>query len=251
MVLFSDELGAVTRSAQEVVFTDEIYKRLNNWGDIAAANAQYVRAFVFTYTSAGYVVVPKAISNTALPVIIYNRGGSKDFSLIRHGHLFSQIAVLARWGYIVIGSQYTGNSTSEGKDEWGGMDLQAVFDLYSIIQKISIADERRIGMFGVSRGGTMTYLALTKVKWIKAAVTIAGASDLARQSKLRPEMQEVFNDAFGGNEESKKQRSAICWPEKFPDNVPLLLMHGTADWRVSPLDSLDLAKDLYEHHKPF
>ena len=28
-------------------------------------------------------------------------------------------------------------------------------------------------------------------------------------------------------------------------------MHGTGDWRVSPLDSVDLATKLYEHKKPF
>jgi len=253
---FLAQLLACTTSAEEVSFTDELRVRLETLGERAAENAQRINAFTFTYQSlgntiAGFAVVPK--TNTGkLPVIIFNRGGNKDFGLVKQGMLFLQIAEMANWGYIVTGSQYPGNSVSEGHDQFGGeTDVQSILDLYPILEQLSLADTTRIGMFGGSRGGMMTYLCLTKVDWIKCAVSIAGASNLVRQTVLRPEMQEIFNDTFGGDEEAKKQRSAVYWPEKLPDSAPILLMHGTADWRVSPLDSIDLAAKLYEYKKPF
>jgi len=253
---FLTQLHACTLSAKEVLFTDELKTKLEEKGDRAAENALHVTVFSFTYRSlgnviAGFAILPKA-SASKLPVIMYNRGGNKDFGLIKQGMLFLHIAELARWGYMVIGSQYPGNSVSEGHDHFGGYtDIQSILDLHSILEQLSLADTSRIGMFGGSRGGMMTYLCLTKVAWIRCAASIAGASNLVRQSTLRPAMQEVFTDTFGGDEEGKKQRSAVYWPEKFPDNAPILLMHGTADWRVSPLDSIDLAAKLYEHKKPF
>jgi len=250
------ELCAWATSASEVEFDDTIRARLGPSVSVGEENARYMRAYVFTYTSlgkniAGYIVVPKSAQSIPLPVIIFNRGGTKDFGSIKPGMLFKHIADIARWGYLVVGSQYPGNSLSGGHDEWGGDDVQSILDLYPLIQHLSIADEQRIGMFGESRGGMMTYLSLSQASWIRAAVTLAGAANLVRGAALRPEMQAVYTEAFGGDEEGKKQRSAIFWPEKFPDNVPLLLLHGTADWRVSPLDSIDLAAKLYEHKKPF
>lgn len=34
-------------------------------------------------------------------------------------------------------------------------------------------------------------------------------------------------------------------------HVPLLLLHGSADWRVSPLQSLRMAEELQRVHQPY
>lgn len=251
------ELHDYVIEAQEITFNDDIRTRLGPSAALGEENAQHVQAYTFHYESlgntiAGFLVAPAGDRSKLLPVIIFNRGGNKDFGITKPGMLFKHIAEMARWGYAVIGSQYPGNSLSEGHDGFGSeTDIQSILDLYPLIQRLSTADEKRIGMLGESRGGMMTYLSLTKANWIKCAVTIAGAADLVRQTTLRPEMQNVFIETFGGSEEDKRQRSAVFWPEKFPDNVPILLMHSTTDWRVSPLDSMDLAAKLYEHKKPF
>ena len=96
----------------------------------------------------------------------------------------------------------------------------------------------------------MTYLSLAKVKWIKAAVTIGGVTNLIRGEKLRPEMKDHYKKMFGGSMEEKKKRSAIFWTHLFPKKTPLLIMHGGSDWRVSPLDSIDLAQKLIELRIP-
>jgi dipeptidyl aminopeptidase/acylaminoacyl peptidase len=38
----------------------------------------------------------------------------------------------------------------------------------------------------------------------------------------------------------------VRWPDELPIDTPILVLHGGADWRVSPLQSLDLAAGLEE-----
>ena len=46
-----------------------------------------------------------------------------------------------------------------------------------------------------------------------------------------------------------RERSVIYWADKI--NVPLLLLHGGADWRVDPGDSLSLAQKLQSLGKTY
>ena len=198
----------------------------------------------------GYIVEPKEGEN--LPCIICNRGGSNEFGRIEEDHLFTRlIARFAENGYISIASQYSGNAGGEGKDEHGGSDIEDVMNLYKILKSYSRADIKRIGMYGASRGATMTYLMLARVKWLKAAVTSAGPTDLVRQSKERPEMKKVFIKMFGGSLQEMKNRSAQYFVDNFPKKVPILILHGTADWRVNPLDSLELVQKLLKLKIPY
>jgi dipeptidyl aminopeptidase/acylaminoacyl peptidase len=48
-----------------------------------------------------------------------------------------------------------------------------------------------------------------------------------------------------------RARSALYWPEKLYKQTPILLLHGSADWRVDPTDSLRMATALFEHNHPF
>ncbi len=222
--------------------------------EAAKKNSKRVRIYRMKYLSGGHLVVgfliePRRVSEK-LPCIIINRGGSGDFGKITSENLFSNLAVMASWGYLVIASQYSGNDGSEGKDEMGGGDIEDVLTLYQILKKYPLADISRIGMYGASRGGMMTYLCLARVKWLKAAVSVAGLADLFRQEKLRPEMKGHFKTMFGGKRESLKKRSAVHWVDKFCKKTPLLLIHGTADWRVSPLDSLDLSRKMLSQKIP-
>lgn len=65
----------------------------------------------------GFVATPKNGKN--LPVMIYNRGGNREFGSLDEFEIY-WMAKYANWGYVVIGSQYRGCCGSEGKDEFGG-----------------------------------------------------------------------------------------------------------------------------------
>lgn len=98
----------------------------------------------------------------------------------------------------------------------------------------------------------MTYRALAKVRWVKAAAVVAGVSNLFRNAEDRPAMYEnIFKPYFGGTKKAMRERSAAFWPDKFSKKSPLLIMHGTGDWRVSPLDSIELAEGLYKNKVPY
>lgn len=223
--------------------------------DIIGKRAAAVRARRITYASNGhrvngFIVEPRTIKGR-LPCIIWNRGGSMDFGALEDWQVIAWLGMVAEWGYIVIASQYSGNKGSEGVDQCGGDDVNDVLVLRDVLRRHAHADLRRIGMLGGSRGGMMTYLCLSRVRWIKAAVTIAGLADLSRNMRHRPEMRERYKTMFGAKTKDVAARSAVRWAQRFPKNTALLMMHGTNDKRVSVEDTLDLSRELLKagrHH---
>ena len=201
----------------------------------------------------GYLVMPKA--KGVYPCIIYNRGGNRDAGALTDGQIGRIMAEVASWGYIVVGSQYRGNMGGEGKEEFGGSDVNDVLNLIPLLANLQQADTSRIGMYGWSRGGMMTYLALTKTNRIKAAVVGSGAADAFIQTRKRPEMDSVFAQLIAGyylnRDSALKSRSAVYWADKICKTTPLFLLSGGADWRVSPEEQFEMIKKLYEVNHPF
>ncbi len=222
---------------------------------MAEKNSNKVSVYKMIYLSnrkkiVGFIVEPKDRVGK-LPCIIWNRGGSRDFGAIKLGQLFGSIAEFARQGYIVIASNYAGSPGSEGMDDFGGKTLADILNLYKVLKQYPPADITRIGMYGWSRGAAMTYMCLAKVRWIKAAVVGAGPTDEVNAPKFRKGWREHQISMYGENPREQVKRSALYWTEKFSKKTPLLIMHGTADWRVNPLDSIKLAEKLYEQKMPF
>lgn len=239
---------------KKIELTPEILEKVG--GELspsAVDNSNEINVYRIVYTSndhkvVGFIVEPKAGEN--LPCVIYNRGGSNDFGAIKIGQIFLGLSLFSRNGYITFMSQYSGNSGSEGVDEFGGADIDDVTNLYEIIKSHPRADSEKIGMYGASRGGMMTYLALAKANWIKSAIVLSGTADLVNKVDFR-DMEDHYLKMFGGGLEEKEKRSAILWTEKFPKNCPILLLHGTADWRVNPKDSLRIAEKFLENKIPY
>ena len=77
---------------------------------------------------------------------------------------------------------------------------------------------------------------------------------ISSSSKLRPVMDSVYADLIPGYFQNRdsvlKTRSAIYWPDKICKTTPLLLLAGSADWRVSPEEQLAMVNKLYEIKHP-
>ncbi len=190
------------------------------------------------------------------PCIIYNRGGNRDFGALKVDQRILNLAKLASLGYIIIASQYRGNGGSEGQEEFGGKDVNDVLNLMDVLGEIEAADTTRIGMYGWSRGGMMTYLALAKSNKIKAAIVGGAVSDLHQTISERPEMEEkaisqLIPDYQSHKTEELDKRSAIKWANKFPKNKPILMLHGNADQQVNVSQSIQLAAEFDKFNIPY
>lgn len=202
----------------------------------------------------GLMVTPKATGK--YPSIIFNRGGNQDFGKLVMGHAIYTFGELAKEGYVVIASNYRGNGGSEGKEEFGGKDVNDVINLIDALKEVEQADTDNIGMYGWSRGGMMTYRALTQTNKIKAAVVGGAISDQFESIKDRPKMEtgvlaQLVPNYYDNKEAELTKRSAVKWADQFPKDTPILLLHGTSDWRVKPEHSLKMALEFEKHRIPY
>ena len=196
----------------------------------------------------GFVVKPAKIEST-LPVILFNRGGGLEYGNITKENLI-YLSFLASQGYVLIASQYRGNSGGEGREEFGGKDVGDVLNLIPLAESLPFTDPSRIGMLGFSRGGMMTYLAIKEGAPVRAAAVVGGLSDLVQffQEPGKDNMKRVMRQLVGPDIEGFKKRSVFEWPEKI--NVPVLILHGEADRVVDVSQAKNLAEKLKEFGKP-
>lgn len=244
-------------SIREISLDGDLLGQINEKKrDGAIKNAHLIDAFVFSYETRGrqyngFYVRPKHIGDEKHPLIVFNRGGTGEFGSVKLEMLFvNTVAAFAREGYIVIGSQCMGFEENGARDEMGGEDFHSVLALKDFIDADKSVDLDRIGIRGASRGGMTTYRLLTETDWARAAVVISGVVDMTGDAYFRPKMVEHYRKTFGGSEVNLKKRSVWYWPEKLPKNVPILIMNGSADWRVDPKTSIRLSEKLVDLHVP-
>jgi dipeptidyl aminopeptidase/acylaminoacyl peptidase len=217
------------------------------------------RFWKFSYESDGlkingYMAGPK--EKKTLPCLVIARGGNRNFGAVTDYAAFTT-ATYTEAGYFVIMTNYRGAGGSEGRDEFGGGDVNDILNLFPLIDSMKDeADPTRIGMYAGSRGGMMAYLTLARTKRIAAAVIVAGLADLAKNITDRPNMEsnvvaELVPGYATNKLEALRARSAVDWPEKLAKETPILLLAGTGDWRVDPMDSLRMAEKLYRLKHPF
>lgn len=245
--------------------TSPIYERITkveNGKRVWKNNFKYIDSialYTITYYSdglkvKGMMVLPKA--QGPFPSIIYNRGGNRDFGALHIAQGLFFLGKLASKGYAVIASQYRGNLGGEGKEEFGGAEINDVLILTEVLKEVEKADADNIGMYGWSRGGMMTFQALTKTDKIKTAVVGGAVADHFTLIADRPGMEtNVLGELVPNYELNKEKeltkRSAIKWVDRFPKNVPILLLHGSSDWRVKANQSLSLAQEFEKYRIPY
>jgi peptidoglycan/xylan/chitin deacetylase (PgdA/CDA1 family) len=157
--------------------------------------------------------------------------------------LFFSTAVLANEGYIILASNY------RTQDEYGGEELNDVLNLIQVADQLENADTSKIGMFGWSRGGMMTYLSLKGSNRIKTAVIGNGASDLFSAIEMRPELErhvlsECIPNYWKNKETELKKRSAIFWADSLNKKSSSLLLCGNLDAQVDYQQSVNMAAKL-------
>lgn len=193
----------------------------------------------------GIVVVPRAPGRH--PVVIFNHGGVGAVGRIVLSEILEFNRLAAR-GYVVLASAYRGEGGSEGSPDMDGGDVADTLALLKVADQLPAADTSRIGMWGFSRGGFVTYGVLARTDRIAAAVIMGGPTDLAGAPR-RPEFDrfvypDVIHDYARDPDAALARLSPIRWPGKLNAATPLLLLQGGDDARVPPTDALRMATAL-------
>jgi len=250
---------------EEIILSDSQNKMIiSGWGGEVIDNTVTEKIF---YSSGGlkvrgYIAYPKDNSKK-YPCIIWNRGGIGNKGAIDSFTARGIFGQLASWGYVVFATQYRGNDGGEGQDEFGGDDVNDVMNLIPLADEIDNADSTKWGIEGWSRGGMMTYLALTRTNspaypadGFGCAIVSGGIANLRCNSDESTFMRRLYEITLGNYKESEfyekcESRSILKFPEKLSKTTPILIIHGTEDERVLPHDSIDLSYKLLELKIPF
>jgi len=181
----------------------------------------------------GFIWKPKNISGKKLPLVIVNRGGNPIQALLTPQSFYYPFVSN---GFVVIGSQYRGADGGEGKDEFGGADVNDVLNLIPLARSLNYVDMNNVFMVGASRGGMQSFLAIKRGIPINAVAVSGSLNDLLAAEKELPGLAARVFALIPGypekREELLRERSAVYFADKI--NVPVLIFHGGADWRANP-----------------
>lgn len=204
---------------------------------------------------AAYIWKPAKIrSGGHLPVVVDLRGGNGDLGKFAPDNSNS-VPPLVNAGFIVIGVQYRGVDGGEGVEQFGGDDVHDVVNAVALARNLPEADPRNVFLYGSSRGAMMVYLAIRDAAQVNAAVTVSGFADLELEARRRPMIEaNVFRKLIPNYDRDRgaalARRSGVLVAQQV-NLPPILIMHGTADWRADPRNSLEVAEALQARNRPY
>jgi len=202
---------------------------------------------------AATLYTPKLEPGKKYPALVNVHGGPTG-QYFQMFDMFSQ--VFANEGFVILNPNIRG-STGYGKEfmelnlkDWGGGDGKDVVYAKKYLETLDYVDPDRIGVFGGSYGGYMTFIQLTKYAdegWKTGSAWI-GISDLKTMyDKSKPHFQYFLVQHLGTYEENKevwKNASAMT----FIDNIekPIQMIHGVNDPRCPVEESRQFRDKLIE-----
>lgn len=167
-----------------------------------------------------------------------------------------EIQYFCSLGFNVLDPNYRG-STGYGvnfrelikKDGWGGLDKE---DIRSGIESMILngfANPNKIGIYGTSYGGYMSWLAITQFPpdIIAAAAPICGMTDLVVDYKTtRPDLRPYSEEMLGGSPTEIPEKYHERSPINYVQNIrgKLLIVQGLQDPNVTKANVAEVEKKL-------
>jgi dipeptidyl aminopeptidase/acylaminoacyl peptidase len=190
-----------------------------------------------------------------VPLLLNPHGGPTGASLNTFN---GTVQVLAANGFAVLQPNFRG-STGRGlafaqanKNTWGKGDYEDCMTGVDAMIANGIADPDRLGAFGWSYGGYMTFWILTQTDRFKAVSPGAGLTNIYSmysQNDIQRYLRWFYSD------KSPWDAQELYWdrsPMKYVNNVktPTMIMHGQVDTRVPIAQAQEFYQALKERKVP-
>lgn len=193
------------------------------------------------------------VSGTKLPAIVVPHGGPTSHYIRT---FYEDAQVLAGEGYVLLYPNVRG-STGYGVEfrdaclnDWGGKDLDDIEAGVEYLQGLEYVDPKRIGIYGGSYGGYMTFMAVTKKPnlW-KAGTAWMGISSLPllyeKSKETYPALHYYIEEQMGMPEnkdvkELWEDRSALNFAENM--TAKLQMIHAENDPRC-PIEQSEVFRN--------
>jgi pimeloyl-ACP methyl ester carboxylesterase len=217
------------------------------------------RIIAFKYPSDGLWIkgfISFTPNPTHHPLLILYRWGNENFALMNPGVIYATYG-----NYTVVSSTLRGG-VSEGKDEFGGADVNDMKNLMDYLPTLA----RQLGielhpscifMLGPSRGGLEMFLTLARFpelqNRVNKVVALSAALDLHHLIQERPyDMKKMFQTHFGLQEGPKGEawiakRDPLNTVPYIKKSLPILIIQGTADNRISLEEGHRMTQQLRRH----
>jgi dipeptidyl aminopeptidase/acylaminoacyl peptidase len=184
------------------------------------------------------------------PLVLQVHGGPEGVSL--NGWTSSAlypVQLLAARGFVVLQPNYRGSQgrgvaySKADHDDLGGKEFDDILAGIDLLADGGVVDAQRVGTGGWSYGGYLSAWAATRhSERFAASIVAAGLTNwiaFSGTTDIPHEMALVHWDSWWYDEpELHWQRSPLAHLDK--SRTPTLIVHGTADDRVHPEQSLEL-----------
>ncbi|ULG71421.1 alpha/beta hydrolase family protein [Macrococcus brunensis] len=198
-----------------------------------------------TYQSDDLEVTAMLLDHSAPErIVIYLRGGKGGVGMVRPVRLMQ----FANSQTLVVGPYYRGTK-GQGKDEFGGADLE---DVRALVREL----RRRYGdlpihLIGFSRGGIQGLLTYQDVG-ATSFISWGGVSDIYYMYEERPDLRGMMKRLIGKpdvDHEGYNKRNGYMHVTE--DSPPVMIIHGTDDMQVGIEHAYILEKRLKELDVPY
>ena len=195
------------------------------------------------------------IAGSKVPLLLNPHGGPTGSSV---NSFNGTVQVLAANGFAVLQPNFRG-STGKGlafaqanKNTWGKGDYDDCMTGVDSMIASGIADPDRLGAFGWSYGGYMTFWILTQTDRFKAVSPGAGLTNIYSmysQNDIQRYLRWFYSD------KAPWDATELYWdrsPMKYVNNVktPTMIMHGQVDTRVPIAQAQEFYMALKERKVP-
>src|SRR5438067_2047456 len=194
-------------------------------------------------------------TGSKVPLLLNPHGGPTGASI---NNFTGTVQVLAANGFAVLQPNFRG-STGKGlafsqanKNTWGKGDYEDCMSGVDAMVASGLADPDRLGAFGWSYGGYMTFWIDTQTDRFKAISPGAGLTNIYSmysQTDIHRYLNWFYTD------KAPWQNQDLYWdrsPMKYVNNVktPTMIMHGQVDTRVPIAQAQELYQALAERKVP-